>query len=67
MEFPQRRLFRKKMSREKILNEIEKEYSLKRSIKGPKSPSPNIFMSKLRTRMAAYYNNLCSSKNSFTK
>ena len=67
MEFPKKRPSYEKESREKILKEIEHEYSLKRSIRGPKSPSPNLFMSKLKIRMTAYYNNLCSSKNSLTK
>ena len=67
MEFPRKRPSYEKERREKILKEIEQEYSLKRSIRGPKSPSPNLFMSKLRIRMSAYYNNLCNSKNLLTK
>ena len=47
MEFPKKRPSYENERRAKILKEIEKEYSLKRSIRGPKSPSPNIFMSKL--------------------
>ena len=67
MEFPKKRSSNEKQRREKILKEIEHEYSLKRSIRGPNSPSPNLFMSKFRIRMSAYYSNLCSSKNLLTK
>jgi hypothetical protein len=51
----------------KILKDIEKEYSLKRHIGGPKSPPPNMFISKLKIRMGNYYNNLYKSKNLGTK
>jgi hypothetical protein len=49
--------------KKQILKDIEKEYSLKRNIRGPMSPSPNIFISKLKLRMSCYYNNLYNSKN----
>ena len=49
--------------KKQILKDIEKEYSLKRNIRGPMSPSPNMFISKLKLRMSNYYNNLYNSKN----
>jgi len=54
-------------NKKQILRDIEKEYSLKRNIRGPLSPSPNIFISKLRIRMTNYYNNLYSFNNFKTK
>ena len=54
-------------TKKQILKDIEKEYSLKRNIRGPFSPSPNIFISKLRIRMTNYYNNLYSFNNLGTK
>ena len=54
-------------TKKRLLKEIEKEYSLKRNIRGPCSPSPNMFISKLRIRMSNYYNNLCKFKNFETK
>ena len=46
-----------------ILDNIQKEYCLKRNNFDPQGPSPNIFMTKLELRMQAYFNSFCSSKN----
>ena len=45
------------------LKEIENLYSLKRKMIDPFSPSPNVFIHKLKIRMIKYYNNLYNSKN----
>ena len=50
-----------------ILDNIQKEYCLKRNNFDPQGPSPNIFMTKLEMRMKAYYNSFCRSKNSEIK
>ena len=63
MEKIQNRYYFNEETKKQILKDIEKEYSLKRNIRGPCSPSPNIFISKLKIRMSNYYNNLYNSKN----
>jgi hypothetical protein len=50
-------------TKKNTLIEIEKIYSLKRKIINPFSPSPNIFIHKLKIRMLKYYNDLYNSKN----
>ena len=49
--------------KKKTLIEIENLYSLKRKMTDPFSPSPNVFIHKLKFRMIKYYNNLYNSKN----
>ena len=63
MEKIQKRYSFNEETKKQILKDIEKEYSLKRNIRGPMSPSPNMFISKLKLRMSNYYNNLYNSKN----
>ena len=67
MEKIQKRYSLNEETKKQVLQDIEKEYSLKRNIKGPMSPSPNLFISKLKLRMSNYYNNLYNSKNLGTK
>ena len=50
-------------AKKNTLKEIEKIYSLKRKINGPFSPSPNVFLHKLKYRMTKYYNDLYNTKN----
>ncbi len=63
MEKIQKRYSFNEETKQQILKDIEKEYSLKRNIRGPMSPSPNMFISKLKLRMSNYYNDLYNSKN----
>ena len=63
MEKIQKRYSFNEETKKQILKDIEKEYSLKRNIRGPMSPSPNMFISKLKLRMSNFYNNLYNSKN----
>jgi hypothetical protein len=51
----------RKTSKKLTLEEIIQEYRLKRGIFNPKSPSPNVFMTKLERRMRIYYNSLYNS------
>ena len=46
-----------------ILDEISKEYCLKRNNCNPHGPSPNMFVTKLQWRMNAYYKDLYNSCN----
>ncbi len=50
-----------KSSKTSFLEDIISEYCLKRNTFNPKSPSPNIFVTKLERRMRMYYNSLYSS------
>lgn len=45
----------KSQGRDKILNDIRREYCLKRNTFYPTGPSPNIFIDKLELRMKVYY------------
>ena len=49
------------------LENILKEYCLKRNSFNPSQPSPNIFMGKLEIRMKKYYNNLYNSNRLLTE
>ena len=51
----------------RILEDIQKEYSLKRSSFYPSAASPNLFMGKLELRMRIYYRNLYKEANSNIK
>ena len=44
-----------------LLNDIHEEYCLKQNKFNPSSPSPNVFMSKLKWRMKEYYKELSNS------
>jgi len=44
-----------------VLNNIVKEYCLKRNQFHPEQPSPNMFCNRLELRMKAYYDTLKSS------
>lgn len=44
-------------------HDILEEYNLKRNIFNPKTPSPNMFITKLERRMMVYYNSLYNSVN----
>ena len=48
-----------------VLENILKEYCLKRNLFNPAHPSPNIFIGKLQVRMKQYYNNLYKDTNRF--
>ena len=49
---------KKPKNNKKVINDIIKEYSLKRNIFNPSKKSPNIFLTKLQHRMNYYYTNL---------
>ncbi len=57
----------RKTQRTNIMDDILKEYCLKRNIFNPQTPSPNIFISKLEKRMRIYYNTLYSSSKRRSK
>ena len=50
-----------KKKKKNRLNEIENEYSEKRTIFNPISPSPNRFIKNLEVRMRIYYKELYKS------
>jgi len=50
-----------KKKKKKRINEIENEYSEKRIIFNPVSPSPNRFIKNLEVRMRMYYKELYKS------
>lgn len=50
--------FNKKLDNNIIINNIIKEYSLKRNNFNPNGNSPNKFLIKLEQRMRIYYNDL---------
>lgn len=51
----------RKRSNAELLDNIIKEYCLKRNSFHPSNPSPNMFIGKLELRMKKYYNNLYNS------
>jgi len=53
-----------KKTKNKIVNELIKEYCLKRGQFNPKKPSPNRFCNKLEFRMKSYYNTLYTLSSS---
>lgn len=63
------RLSRRKKHQTKShsLEDIIKEYCLKRNSFNPEQPSPNFFIDKLEVRMKRYYNNLYKSEIRFTE
>jgi len=53
----------RKKNEKHILTDILEEYTLKRNIFDPKSPSPNVFLYNLEKRMMVYYSSLYNSTN----
>ena len=55
----------KNINKNKILENILDEYSLKRNRFDPNKPSPDMFTKKLQFRMKQYYNTLSSSPSKY--